>query len=56
MEDRIISVLMEHFGGVYCDSCSSQTSGEYCDECNRKAMNWGISEEYAQKLANEILK
>jgi predicted Fe-S protein YdhL (DUF1289 family) len=52
MKNKIIEVLKKNLSSVYCDSCE----GEYCEGCNRKSMNWGISDDYVEKLANEILK
>jgi hypothetical protein len=54
-KEEIVEILMDYFESVYCDSCEHDDSGR-CDECHRKAMNWGISEDYAKKIAEEILK
>jgi hypothetical protein len=52
-KDEIVEILMGYFDSVYCDSCEHDDSSR-CDECHRKAMNWGISEDYAKKIAEEI--
>lgn len=54
-KEEIVEILMDYFESVYCDSCEHDDSGR-CDECHRKAMNWGISEDYAKKITEEILK
>jgi hypothetical protein len=55
-KEEIVEIIMGYFGSVYCDSCESNKTSNKCDECHRKAMNWGISEDYAGKIADEILK
>ena len=54
-KEQIIGLLKDTFESVYCDTCEHEDSGR-CDECHRKAMNWGISENFAKKVAEEILK
>jgi len=50
-KEQIKEILMSNFDSVYCNTCGN----EDCDECHRKAMNWGISEKFAEKVANSIL-
>lgn len=45
-KEKITQVLLNAFESVYCDSCES---------CHRKSMNWGISTEYAEEVADEVL-
>lgn len=47
----IKGILLKEFSSVYCDNCN----GSCCDECNRKQMNWGLSEESAEDIAERIL-
>lgn len=47
----IKDILVDQFSSVYCDSCN----GENCDDCNRKQMNWGLSEDSAECIAERIL-
>ena len=54
-KEEIIEILINSLDSVYCDTCSSNLSGEHCEECIRKQMNWGISENYAKMIADEIL-
>ena len=58
MEDKIKEIFMRKFDGVYCDSCMCESQGdtEPCDYCHRKAMNWRISEEYAEQIVKEIIE
>lgn len=55
-KDGIVELLMEGLETIYCNTCRSRNNYENCDECNRKMMNWGISEDYAKKLADQIYK
>ena len=52
MKDKIIKILLEELNTVYCDSCD----GKYYEDCNRKEMNWGISYQKSENIANKILK
>lgn len=52
---EIVETLMGYLDSVYCDSCDAKDNGHKCDECHRKAMNWGISEDYAKIIADDIL-
>ena len=49
---EIIEILMYNFDSVYCDTCN----GKECDGCYRKYMNWGLSFNFAESVAEEILK
>ena len=55
--EEIFQVLKNKFSDVYCDSCAvnADFSGDNCDFCHRKNMNWGISDEYAELVADEIM-
>lgn len=47
----IKGILLKEFSSVYCDSCD----GGNCYDCNRKQMNWGLSEDIAEYIAERIL-
>lgn len=54
-KEEIIKILKNNFYYVYCHSCAFQHDRKGCDECHRKYMNWSISDEEAEGIANEIL-
>jgi hypothetical protein len=54
-KEEIAMILYDNLDSVYCNTCDSQENDEYCDECHRKAMNWAISKEFAERLAEKIL-
>lgn len=56
MKERISELLYQQLGGVYCDSCEYQDNEERCNGCHRKYMNWAISEEAANGLAEAIME
>jgi predicted Fe-S protein YdhL (DUF1289 family) len=51
-KQAIATILLNKLCSVYCDTCDE----EYCEGCNRKEMNWGLSKNSANYLAEEILK
>lgn len=51
MKDKIKKYLINKLSYIYCDTCD----GEHCEDCERKSMNWGISENYAECLASNII-
>lgn len=58
LKDRIVDFLCDVLDYVYCDSCRFQNNDkkEYeCEDCHRKHMNWEISKERAEYIANAIL-
>ncbi|MDF2537450.1 MAG: hypothetical protein K0S76_471 [Herbinix sp.] len=62
MKKEIINILTRTLKGndrttIYCPTCVANTSenGSRCEYCNRKMMGWGISNEYAEEIASEIL-
>lgn len=65
IKDKIIDLLDNELDGVYCNTCAHKDadSDEYgiydfhpCYNCHRKNINWQISFEYVEQLANRILK
>lgn len=62
LKDRIADFLYDVLDHVYCDSCRYNNKKEYeydkyhgCEDCYRKYMNWEISKERAEYIANAIL-
>lgn len=55
-KDKIVEILKNTFKSVYCNSCKGEMDGDTCDFCHRKYMNWGISDEYAEIVAEEIIR
>lgn len=56
MKEKISKLLWHQLGGVYCDSCEYGLSDERCEGCHRKYMNWAISKEAADGLADAIME
>lgn len=61
MEKKIADLLYENFRSVYCDDCrfyNDENDGGYdpCESCIRKSMNWALSRDSADELAEEIMK
>ena len=54
--EEIKDILATRLQGVYCDTCCNNGQDTPCDECHRKSMCWGLSEETAQTLAEDINK
>lgn len=54
-KDKIVEILKNEFRSVYCDSCKGEMDSDACDFCHRKYMNWSISDEYAEIVAEEII-
>lgn len=54
-KEKIIQILKENFDSVYCNSCKNDYDEDICDYCHRKAMEWSISDEYAERIADKII-
>ena len=54
-KEKIIQILKESFDSVYCNSCKNDYDEDICDYCHRKAMEWSISDEYAERIADKII-
>ena len=54
-KEKIIQVLKESFDSVYCNSCKNDYNEDICDYCHRKAIEWSISDEYAEHIADKII-
>ena len=55
MKEAIKTLLLQELSSVYCDTCANSEDENRCDECHRKAMQWSLSEDSADKLASAIL-
>lgn len=51
-KEEIVKILIDNFRNIYCDTCN----GKYCEDCYRKNIGWEISDNFAEVVANEILK
>ena len=51
---KIIDILLDNFRYIYCDSCKHQNTDD-CDDCHRKYINWSLSSESANQIAEEII-
>lgn len=54
MKRKIENILLRRFYYVYCDTCRHKNT-KICDDCHRKCMNWGLSSNAAEELAEEII-
>lgn len=55
-KEKIKQVLCDRLSSIYCYNCAYDgEDGTRCEECHRKYMNWELSTEAAEKIANEIL-
>lgn len=55
-KEEIKELLLNEFDSIYCHGCKGNDDDSYCDDCHRKYMNWSMSEEYAERIANKILR
>lgn len=62
LKDRIADFLYDELDYIYCDSCRFQNNDKKehdqyneCEDCYRKYMNWEISKDKAEYIANAIL-
>ena len=53
--EKIVEILKSYLNSVYCDTCEGNLDVSYCEDCHRKSMNWGISTETAEEIADAIL-
>jgi hypothetical protein len=54
-KEELVEILTQSLADIYCYNCYYKGSEDNCDECSRKSMNWAISDEYAEKIADKIL-
>lgn len=53
---RFINFLYDELQSVYCDTCRSYDDDNDCDYCFRKAMEWGISSDEAEYIADKAIE
>lgn len=54
VKEKIVEILKNELSSVYCYNC---TGGENrCEDCYRKNMNWALSDNGANKIADKILE
>ncbi len=56
VKEKISKMLWQQLGGVYCFSCEYQDNEDRCEGCHRKYMNWALSQEAADGLAEAIME
>lgn len=56
MKEKIIKLLYQQLGSIYCDSCDNVDTDAICDYCHRKSMSWSLSWAGAEGLADAIMK
>lgn len=54
IKSQIKDILLKNFHSVYCDTCGNINTNE-CDYCHRKAISWSLSQEEADRIAEDIL-
>lgn len=55
-KEEIANILLSRINYIYCHNCAfGNSDSSMCEECHRKYMNWELSKEYAEKIAEEIL-
>lgn len=55
-KEQIVELLMNEFRSVYCDTCRGNDVDDSCEYCHRKYMEWSISKDSAQRIAEKIVK
>lgn len=55
-KEKISKIIYDCLGYIYCNNCRNDGDEEVCQWCNRKAMEWEISEECAEEIADAIIK
>lgn len=57
MRDKIAQVIYDYLDWAYCDNCRYGSElPEKCDCCHRKSINWEISKETAEVIADRIME
>lgn len=56
MKEKISKILYDEFTSVYCNTCEDKGVEKQCDYCHRKYMNWSLSKEAADIIAEKIMK
>ena len=58
MKDKIAQFIYDYLDWAYCNNCRYNFEDEDLEKCNcchRKSINWELSKETAEDLANEIM-
>lgn len=55
IKKQIKDILLNNFHSVYCDTCVHKNHDNICDYCHRKSMDWSLSSEAAEEIAEEII-
>ena len=55
-KEQIVELLMNEFRSVYCDTYRGNDVDDSCEHCHRKYMEWSISKDNAQRIAEKITK
>lgn len=56
MKDKIAQFIYDYLDWAYCDNCRYNfEDSDKCDCCHRKSINWELSEETAEVLADKIM-
>ena len=53
---KAVDFLFNELSSVYCYNCRGNLDDDFCGDCHRKYMNWGIDEDTATSIVNEITK
>lgn len=57
MRDKIAQIIYGYLDWAYCDNCRYGSElPEQCDCCHRKSINWEISKETAEVIADRIME
>jgi hypothetical protein len=51
-KSEVIEIIKRNFKDIYCDTCN----GKHCENCYRKNINYEVSDDFAEIVANEILE
>lgn len=54
MKEKIVEILKNELSRVYCHNCTADENR--CEDCYRKNMNWALSDDAAQEIADKILE
>lgn len=56
MRDKIAQFIYGYLDWAYCDNCRYNfEDSDKCDCCHSKSINWELSEETAEVLADKIM-
>jgi len=66
MKKIISKIIFEELSYIYCTNCrfadenydytQEDFNSDPCEDCYRKMMNWEISEQFSDELADKIIK